>query len=323
MKAIVQGGYGPPMDVLRLEDVPDPVAEPGKVLVKVEVAGVNAADWHLVTGMPYVMRSAGLGLRRPKEPIPGLDLAGQVEAVGAGVTRFRPGDQVFGSASRAFAELVDVPEERLAPVPPGVTLVAAAATPIAAVTALQGLRQGHNGPGRRVLVTGASGGVGTFAVQMAASRSAHVTAVCSNRNIDLVRRLGADEVIDYTVRDPATWVGPYELILHLAGPLPVAVARRVLASDGTVVLSSGDGGPWWGPLPRMATAMAAGVITRTAFRILTARMNREDLEAVAGLLASGTVQPVIDRTYSLAQAAAAVQYLRAGHTRGKVVITVR
>jgi NADPH:quinone reductase-like Zn-dependent oxidoreductase len=323
MRAIVQRGYGSPTDVLRLKDVPDPVVEPGKVLVRVEVAGVNAADWHLVTGMPYVMRSAGLGLRGPKEPIPGLDLAGQVEAVGAGVARFRPGDHVFGSASRAFAELVDVPEERLAPVPPGVTVVAAAATPISAVTALQGLRSGRNAPGRRVLVTGASGGVGTFAVQMAASGGAHVSAVCSNRNVDLVRRLGADEVIDYTVRDPTTWVGPFDLILHLAGPLPVGVARRVLAPDGTVVLSSGDGGPWWGPLPHMATAMAAGVVTRTAFRVLTARMNREDLETVAGLLASGTVQPVIDRTYTLAQAGDAVQYLREGHTQGKVVIAVR
>jgi NADPH:quinone reductase-like Zn-dependent oxidoreductase len=323
MKAVVQRGYGSPTDVLRLEDVPDPVLAPGKVLVRVEVAGVNAADWHLVMGMPYVMRAAGLGLREPKEPIPGLDLAGRVEGVGAGVTRFRPGDHVFGSASRAFAELVDVPEERLTLVPPGVTSVAAAATPISAVTALQGLRKGRNTPGRRILVTGASGGVGTFAVQMAARDSAHVTAVCSNRNVDLVRRLGADEVIDYTVRDPATWVGPYHLILHLAGPLPVAVARRVLAPDGTVVLSSGDGGSWWGPLPLMATALAAGVITRTAVRVLTARMNREDLETVTGLLESGAVQPVIDRTYTLAQGGAAVQYLREGHTQGKVVIAVR
>jgi NADPH:quinone reductase-like Zn-dependent oxidoreductase len=322
MRAVVQRGFGPPSEVLRLEQVPDPLPGPGEVLVRVEAAGVNAADWHLVTGMPYVMRAAGLGVRGPKEPVPGLDLAGRVEAVGTGVSRFQPGDRVFGSASRAFAQLVNAPEERLAPVPAGLSSIDAAAAPLAAVTALQGLRQGGLAPGRRVLVTGASGGVGTFAVQIAAARGARVTAVCSTRNVELMRGIGAHNVIDYTSTDITRWRGTYDQILHLAGPMSLPAARRLLAPDGTLVLSSGEGGPWWGPLPQIARAVVAGPIVRRRFRILTARMRRDDLVEVAEMLASGAVKPVIDRTYPLEAVAAAVRYLQDGHTQGKVVLTV-
>ncbi len=322
MKAVTQRGFGPATQVLRLEEVPDPVAGPGEVLVRVEAAGVNAADWHIVRGMPYVMRASGIGLRGPKETTPGLDVAGRVEALGGDVTRFRPGDRVFGWVPRAFAELVSAPQDRLAPSPPALSSVEAAAVPLAAVTALQGLRTGGLAPGDRTLITGASGGVGTFAVQIAKARGAHVTGVCSTRNVDLVRRIGADETIDYTAQDMSTWAGRYDVILHLAGSMSVSTVRRVLAPDGTLVLSSGDGGPWWGPLPRMARTMLAGPVVRRRVRLLMARMDRDDLDELAGMLASGAVRPVIDRTYPLAEAAAAVQYLQDGHTQGKIVIAV-
>lgn len=322
MRAIVQRGYGTPAAVLRLEDVPDPVAGPGEVLVRVDAAGVNAADWHLVLGLPYVMRGAGIGLRGPKEPIPGLDLAGVVETVGDGVTRLRPGDRVFGSAARTFAELANVPDKRVVPTPSALPSVEAAAVPLAALTALQGLRTTETAPGQRVLITGASGGVGTFAVQIAAAHGAHVTAVCSRRNVDLVRSLGADEVIDYTAQDVTTWPGTYDLILHLAGPLPPSAARRLLAPDGTLLLSSGQGGDWFGPLPWMGFTIAVGRLTGRRVRFLTMRTRREDLDTIAAMLTSGAIRPVMDRTYPLAEAATAVQYLKDGHTQGKTVLTV-
>jgi NADPH:quinone reductase-like Zn-dependent oxidoreductase len=321
MKAIVQDRFGPPTQVLRLDDVADPVIDAKDVLLRVEAAGVNAADWHLVTGEPVVMRPA-LGGRRPKQPVPGLDVAGRVEAVGADVHGVRPGDEVFGWCTRAFAELVRVPEDQLLPRPERLSAVQAAAVPLAATTALQGLRLGGLREGHHVLITGASGGVGTFAVQIAKARGAHVTGVCRTGNVDLVRAIGADEVLDYT-RDGVPPAGErYDLIFHLAGHLSLPALRGALTPGGIGVLSTGAGGRWVGPLPMLARAVAAARLRRAPFKILTAKSSRDDLAEIVRLIAAGAVTPVLDSTHPLAGAPAAVQYLREGHTSGKVVITL-
>lgn len=322
MKAIVQREYGSPLDVLRLEDVDDPAVGPTDVLVRVGAAGVNAADWHLVTGMPYVIRVAGMGLR-PKEPVPGREVAGRVEAVGRDVTRLRPGDEVFGWSTGAFAELVAAPEDHFAPTPANLSTVQAAAVPLAALTALQGLRdQGRVQAGHRVLVTGASGGVGTFAVQLAKSLGAHVTGVCSTRNLEMVRAIGADEVIDYTREQVPGSGHRYDVILHVAGPTSLASMRRALTREGALVLVNGEGGRWLGPLPLLARARAVSAVIPQRFCVYVAKETGADLVAIADLLASGAVTPVIDRTYDLSEAPSAVHYLQEGHTQGKVVIPI-
>jgi NADPH:quinone reductase-like Zn-dependent oxidoreductase len=322
MKAVVQREYGPPLEVLRLEDVDEPTPGNGEVLVRVRAAGVNALDWHLVTGEPTIMRLVGMGLRRPKRPGVGRDVAGVVEAVGQGVTRFRPGDEVFGWCAGAFAELVVTGEDRLVPKPANVTFEQAAAIPVAAITALQGLRdQGEVEPGQQVLITGASGGVGTFAVQLAKHLGAEVTAVCSTRNLDLVRSIGADHAVDYTREDFTRSGQRYDAILDIAGRPALLGCRRTLKPGGRLVLAGGEGGRWLGPLPRMVRALLLGLLGSRKVRTFEAKENREDTLVLADRLESGHLCPVIDRTYDLAAAPEAVRYLEEGHTQGKVVVT--
>jgi NADPH:quinone reductase-like Zn-dependent oxidoreductase len=322
MKAIVQREYGAPLEVLRLEDVDDPRPGDGEVLVRVRAAGVNALDWHLVTGEPTIMRIAGMGLRRPKRSGVGRDVAGVVEAVGPGATRFRTGDEVFGWCDGAFAELVVTGEDSLVPKPANVTFEEAAATPVAAITALQGLRdQGEAQPGQQVLITGASGGVGTFAVQLAKHLGAEVTAVCSTRNLELVRSIGADHAVDYTRQDFTQSGHRYDVILDIAGRPSLRGCRRSLKPGGRLVLAGGEGGRWLGPLPRMGRALLLGLLGDREVRAFEAKENREDTLELAGLLEAGDLVPVLDRTYDLAAAPEAVRYLEEGHTQGKVVVT--
>jgi NADPH:quinone reductase-like Zn-dependent oxidoreductase len=323
MKAIVQREYGPPLDVLRLEAVPEPRPGDGEVLVRVRAASVNALDWHLVTGEPTVMRLTGMGVRRPRRSGVGRDVAGTVADVGQGVTRFRPGDEVFGWCDGAFAELVVTREDSLVPKPPSVTFEQAAAIPVAAITALQGLRdQGGLQPGQRALITGASGGVGTFAVQLAKHLGAEVTAVCSTRNVDLVRSIGADHVVDYT-REDATRTGRrYDVILDIAGRPPLLGCRRSLVPGGRLVLAGGEGGRRLGPLPRMVRGLLLGLVGDRTVRAFLAKETRTDTLALAALVADGIISPVIDRVYDLAGAPEAVRYLQQGHTQGKVVVTL-
>jgi NADPH:quinone reductase-like Zn-dependent oxidoreductase len=322
MKAIVQRTYGPPREVLRLEDVDVP--EPGarEVRVRVQAAGLNALDWHLVTGEPTIMRVAGLGFPRPKHSGVGRDVAGIVEAVGPEVTRLRRGDEVFGWCAGACAQFVVTGEDSLVAKPTNVTFEQAAAVPVAAITALQALRdQGELQPGQHVLVTGASGGVGTFAVQLAKHLGAEVTAVCSTRNLDLVRSIGADHVVDYTQQDVTRSRGRFDLHLDIAGRPSLIGCHRSLRSGGRLVLVGGEGGRMLGPIPRMGRALLMGLVTSRSVRAFEAKENREDTLVLAALLASGALDPVIDRVEDLAAVPDAVQYLAAGHTRGKVVIT--
>jgi NADPH:quinone reductase-like Zn-dependent oxidoreductase len=323
MKAIVQREYGAPLEVLRLEEVDEPTPGDGEVLIRVRAAGVNALDWHLVTGEPTIMRLVGMGFRRPKRPHVGRDVAGLVEAVGPGVTRFRPGDEVFGWCAGAFAELVVTREDSLVAKPAKVTFEQAAATPVAAITALQGLRDhGEVQPGQRVLITGASGGVGTFAVQLAKHLGAEVTAVCSTRNLDRVRSIGADHAVDYTRQDFTRSGHRYDVILDIAGRPSLLGCRRSLQPGGRLVLAGGEGGRWLGPLPRMVRALLLGLLGSRRVRAFEAKENREDTLELAEMLAAGILSPVLDRAYDLAAAPEAVRYLEEGHTQGKVVVTV-
>jgi NADPH:quinone reductase-like Zn-dependent oxidoreductase len=323
VKAITQREYGPPMQVLTLDDVPEPAVGDGEVLVDVHAAGVNALDWHLVTGVPSLVRIAGNGLRRPKRSGVGRDLAGTVAAVGGSVTRFKPGDEVFGVGLGTFAEQVATKEDNLVHKPAAVSFVDAAAVPIAAVTALQGLRdRGNLQPGQRVLITGASGGVGTFAVQLAKAEGAEVTAVCSTRNQTLARTIGADHAIDYS-QGPVVHGGEdYDLIVDIAGRPPLRATRRALNASGTLVTLGGEGGRVLGPLPRMARAFLLFRVGGRSVRFLDAKVTRSVLDEVAGALEAGHLTPVIDRTFPLASAPEAVRYLEEGHTQGKVVVEI-
>ena len=327
MKAIAHDRYGPPQDVLALRDVDRPAVEDGQVLVRVRAASVNPADWHLIRGEPSIARLQW-GLRAPKFAVPGCDLAGQVEAVGHSVTSLQPGDEVFGSLFMrgfgALAELASVPEDVLAPKPANLSFDDAAAVPIAALTALQGLRdRGRVEAGHKVLIIGASGGVGTFAVQIAKSLGAEVTGVCSTRNVDMVRSLGADHVVDYTREDFTQGGQRYDLIFQLAGTGSPSECRRALIPKGTLLLSSGESnGRVIGPLGRVAKALAMSPFVGQRMVSFTVKPNRADLEAVKRLIEAGEVSPVIDRSYPLAEAPDAIAYLEEGHARGKVVITL-
>ncbi|MFI9813921.1 NAD(P)-dependent alcohol dehydrogenase [Saccharothrix variisporea] len=331
MKAIVQDRYGP-SDLLRLEDVDKPTPADDEVLVRVHAASVNAADWHIMRGDPRLARlvmPVAFGWSGPKRKIRGRDFAGRVEAVGARVTRFRPGDEVFGDlgfADGAFAEYVCAPEGVVARKPAGLTFEQAAAIPLAGNTALMGVRDlGRVRSGQRVLVNGASGGVGTFAVQIAKSLGAEVTAVCSTRNADLVRSIGADHVVDYTKEDFAARGERYDVVFDLVGNRSLTDLRRVLAPAGTVVLSGGgvsEGGSLVGPMGLTIKALLVSRFVRQRFVVLNTVTSRENLETLAGLAESGAVVPVVDRTYSLPEAAAAIRYLELEHARAKVVVTV-
>ena len=319
MKAIVHRRYGPP-DVLTLEDLPRPEPGPGEVLVRVRAASVFAGDWHAVRGAPFFVRFE-TGLRRPRNPIPGIDLAGVVEGTGPGVVDLRTGDEVFGFASGSLAELVCVPADHLARLPRNLTFEQAAAVPEAGMTALQGLRdQGRVRAGQRVLVIGASGGVGTFAVQIATALGAEVTGVCGPANAELVRSIGAAHVVDYTRTDVTTAGTRYDVIFQLAGTASPRRLRRALEPGGTLVLCSGEGR--LAGLGRMLTAVVLNPFVRERLAVLLTKENGTDLGILADMIAAGQVLPVIDRTYPLAKAGEALAYLEAGHARGKVVVAI-
>jgi NADPH:quinone reductase-like Zn-dependent oxidoreductase len=323
MKAIVYHEYGSP-DVLELREIDKPVVEDDEVLVRVRAASANPADWHFMRGQPYIMRPQS-GLRRPRNSVLGRDISGQVEAVGKDVTRFRPGDEVFGDVETAgFAEYRCVTEGFLGPKPANLTFEQAAAVPLAALTALQGLRDaGQVQPEQKVLIIGASGGVGTFAVQIAKWLGADVTGVCSTRNVEMVRSLGADHVIDYTQEDFTQSGQKYDLILQLAGTRSPSDCRRALTPKGTLVLSSGESdGRWIGPVDRIIKAVALSPFVSQKLGSFLAKPNEEDLQFLKELIEAGKVKPVIDRRYPLSEAPEAIRYLEEGHARGKVVITV-
>ena len=319
MKAFLFDRYGPP-DVLTEREVESPaIAADDDVLVRIEAAATNALDWHFLRGRPYLMRLDGPALLRPKERRLGVDLAGRVEAVGPAVTRFRPGDEVFGWTWGAYAEVVATKERKLLARPAGLSAIEAAAIPTAATTALQGLRDvARLQAGQDVLVIGASGGVGTFAVQIAKALGArHVTGVCHTRNVDLVRSLGADDVVDYASEDPVRRGRRYDVIFQLAGTHSPLALRRALAPDGTLVLSSGIGP--FGGMDRVAAGMILSRLSRQRMPFFLARLTLEDLEAIVAMIEAGTVRPVIERTYPLAETQAAIAHIDSGHTRGKVL----
>ncbi|MEM7357115.1 MAG: NAD(P)-dependent alcohol dehydrogenase [Acidobacteriota bacterium] len=322
MQAITYSHYGAP-DILQLEEVARPVLGEDAVLVKVRAAAANPYDWHFMRGEPYFMRLF-IGLRRPKAKHLGVDFAGEVEAVGENVTSLRPGDEVFGVANGAFAEVVRAAETELARKPSNLTFEQAAAVPLAALTALQGLRDaGRLQPKEKVLIIGASGGVGTFAVQIAKALGAHVTGVCSTRNLELVRSLGADEVIDYTQEDCIGSDQKYDLIFQLAGTRSPAACRRALTPNGRLILSSGDSsGRWIGPLGRLLQAAVLSPFVSQKLAALDTKRNRGDLRDLRQLIEAGQVTPVIDRIHTLAEVPEALRYLEQGHARGKVVIKV-
>ena len=325
MKAIVQDRYGP-ADVLELRDVDRPAAGDDEVLVAVRAAGVDPGVWHLMTGEPYLVRAMGFGVRRPKVAVRGRDLAGVVEAVGGRVTRFRPGDEVYGTCeSGSFAEYAVAPQRLLAAKPAGMTFEQAAVTPISGVTALQAVRDcGRVKPGQRVMVIGAAGGVGSFAVQIAKAVGATVTGVCSAAKADLVRSLGADGVIDYT-RDEVDRDGPrYEVVIDTAGNRSLRLLRRAMTPHGTLVLVGGEhgGGRLLGGFDRQFRAPLTSAFGGQRMRGLVAKERAEDLEELGRLIDAGAVTPVIDRTYALTDAPDAIRYLAEGHAAGKIVVTI-
>jgi len=325
MKAIVYCDYGT-SDVLRLENIEKPVPADNQLLIKVRAAALNPLDWHFMRGTPYVMRLQA-GLRKPKSIRLGVDFAGTVEAIGTNVTQFKPGDEVFGGGAGAFAEYVCVGEDRaIALKPANLTFEQAAAVPIAAVTALQALRdKGKVRPGQKVLINGASGGVGTFAVQLAKTFGADVTGVCSTRNIDMVRSLGADQVIDYTKEDFTKSGQRYDLILDNVVNHSLSECRRVLNPQGRYVMIGG-GGPnerrWIGPLARPLQALASSPFVSQEMGMMLAQLNKKDLALLGEFMQSEKVTPVIDRRYTLSEVPAAIRYLEEGHARGKVVVNL-
>lgn len=322
MKAIVQRCYGA-ADVLALEDIAKPVPGDDEVLVRVRAAGTNPLDWHYLHGTPYVMRlSSGFG--RPANTRLGVDFAGTVESVGRNVSRFKAGDEVFGGRTGAFAEYVVVRADRnIVAKPANLTFEQAAAVPVAAVTALQALRdRGRVKAGDKVLVNGASGGVGTFAVQIAKSLGAEVTGVCSTRNLDLVRSLGADHVVDYTQEDFTLGSTKYDVIVDMVGSHALLDYKRVLADDGRFVIIGGPDGKWLGPLAGPIKAMFLSPFVKQEFGMMLAELNPADLEVLAAMMAEGKVTPVIDRSYALAEVPDAIRYLETSRARGKVVISI-
>ena len=321
MTAVVQRRYGPPEAVLACARVAKPVPRAGEVLVHVHAASVHPGDVFVVTGVPYVLRLA-FGLRRPGSGVPGRDLAGLVEAVGAGVTGLRPGDAVFGwTATGSLAEYVRAPAANFVPKPERLTMAQAAALATSGLTALQALRDvARVQPGQTVLITGASGGVGSFAVQIAKAMGAEVTGVCNTRNLALVRALGADHVIDYTEVDFTRGARRYDVILDNVEAQPLAATRRALAPTGTLIPNSGKGGRWFGPLGRIVAAQVRSRFTRQHLRPFLSVEKHDDLRALAELVEAGTVTPAVDRAFPLERAADALAYVGEGHARGKVVV---
>ena len=319
MKAIVQRQYGP-ADVLEVEEIDRPVIGDDKVLVRVHAASVNPADWHLMRGSPWFLRLMS-GLSRPSPGVRGLDVSGRVEAVGRKVTRFAPGDEVFGCSEGAFAEYAAPGGDSLVPKPAALTHEQAAAVPLAGCTALQGLRdQGRIEPQQRVLIIGASGGVGTFAVQIAKCLEAEVTGVCSTRNLEMVRSIGADHVIDYTAEDPTRGSERYDLVFQLAGTASPSSLRRALKPHGTLVLSSGEG-PVAG-IDRILAMLVTSPFVSQRQVTWVAQDKQADMALLSDWLEAGKITPVLDRTYPFEATAEAMRYVEQGHTQGKVVITI-
>ncbi len=323
MKAIVYCDFGSP-DVLKVENIEKPTPEEDQVLVRVRAASVNPLDWHYVRGKPYFARLMGMGLRRPKVTRLGVDFAGTVEAVGKNVKRFKPGDDVFGGRTGAFAEYVTVREERaVALKPANVTFEQAASVSVAALTALQGLRdKGQIRPGQKVLINGASGGVGTFAVQIAKSFGAEVTGVCSTRNVDMVRSIGADHVIDYTKEDFTKSEQRYDLIIDNVGNRSLSECRGILTPKGRYVMVGGPSSGWIDPLPRALGALVMSRFVSQDMVMFIAQLNQRDLTILGDLMQAGKVKPVIDRQYKLSEVPKAIGYLEEGHARGKVIVAV-
>ena len=323
MKAIVQDRFGP-ADGLELRDIETPEIGATEVLVRVHAAGVDRGVWHVMTGLPYPIRLAGYGFRAPKHGVPGTDLAGVVTAVGADVTRFAPGDEVFGTGIGTYAEYARAHEDQLAAKPTTLTFEQAAALPASGVTALQALRdRGAVQPGQHVLVIGASGGVGTFAVQLAKAFGAEVTGVCSTTKTDLVRSLGADHVVDYSLEDFTATGTRYDLILDIGGNTSLSRLRQALTPKGTLVIVGGEtSGKWLGGTDRQVRAMVLSMFVSQKLGTFIAAVKQEDLLVLAQLAESGQLTPAVDRTFSLDEAPKAIRHLDEGHARGKVVVTV-
>jgi len=323
MKAIVRDTYGS-ADVLELRDIDKPEIADDEVLVHVHAAGVGRDVWHVMTGLPYPIRLAGYGLRAPKNPVIGSDVAGVVEAVGKNVSRFQPNDEVFGIGKGSYAEYVCAREDKLAPKPANLTFEQAAVVAISGLTALQGLRDhGRVEPGQEVLLIGASGGVGTFAVQIAKAFGAHVTGVCSTKKVEMVRSIGADHVIDYTQEDFAEGEQRYDLILDIGGNSSLARLRRVLTLRGTLMIVGGEtDGRWLGGTDRQLRALMLSRFVGQKLGTFVSSENHEDMIVLKDLIESGKLTPVIDRTYPLSETPEAIRYLEQGHARGKVLITV-
>jgi NADPH:quinone reductase-like Zn-dependent oxidoreductase len=324
MKAAVRDRFGSPRDVVEVRDIETPVPADDEVLVRVHAAALNMGDWYAVTGRPWIARPS-TGLRRPKSERLGADFAGTVDAVGTSVTEFRLGDEVFGARSGALADYVCVPEDRgIVPKPAGVTFEEAAAVPVAAITALQGLRdKGQLQPGQQVLVNGASGGVGTFAVQVAKALGAEVTAVCSTGNVGIARSLGADHVVDYSHGDFTRNDRRYDLMLDIAGGRSWSECKRVLEPQATFVIVGGPkSSRLLGPLSHVIKVRLAAVRCSRKVVFFIAQMNKEDMVVLRDLLEAGKVTSVIDRRYALSEVADAFRYIGEGHAQGKIVVTV-
>jgi NADPH:quinone reductase-like Zn-dependent oxidoreductase len=323
MNAIVQDKYGAPLDVLTLEEIGKPTVGDEDVLVQVRASGVHIGDWLVGSGLPYMIR-LGYGLTKPKNRVPGMEFAGQVEAVGKNVDQFEPGDEVFGfSSAGAFAEYVAVSQESLALKPANATFEQAAALPISGFTAVQAIRdKGQVQPGQKVLVIGASGGVGTYAVQIAKSYGAEVTGVCGTRNVDMVRSLGADHVVDYTQEEITDSGRLYDLILDTAGNRSLSDLRRALTPSGTLIIVGGSGGPWLMGVGRTLQAVVMSPFTSQKLASFLSATTQEDLIALKDFVEAEDVTPVIDRTYPLAETPQALAHVGERHTQGKTVITV-
>jgi NADPH:quinone reductase-like Zn-dependent oxidoreductase len=323
MRAVVQESYGS-TDVLELRDIAVPDVADDEVLVRVKAAGVDRGVWHVMTGRPYPVRLAGYGLRAPKNPVPGSDLVGVVETVGAGVTRWAPGDEVLGIGRGAFAEYATARQDKVVAKPANVSVEQAAVVAVSGLAALQAVRDhARTSTEQQVLIVGASGGVGTYAVQIAKARGAEVTGVCSPTKVDLVRSLGADEVIDYTRADFAEVPGRYDVILDIGGNSSLARLRRALTSKGTLVIVGGEtGGRWLGGTDRQLRALALSPFVGQKLTTFISSENGDDLLELVELIEAGQVSPIVDRTYPLSEAPKAIQYVEEGHASGKVVITV-
>lgn len=323
MRAIVQDAYGS-SDVLRLGEIDRPEIAPNEVLVEVVAAGMDRGTWHSMAGKPYLMRIMGFGFRRPKNRVPGLDVAGTVAAVGSEVTRFKLGDEVFGMSRGSFAEFAAVLEDKLAHKPIGLTFEEAAVVPISGGTALQGLRDSGNiEPGQKVLIIGASGGVGTYAVQLAKAMGAEVTGVSSTMKLELLRSIGADHVIDYTGEDYLDGSRRYDLIVDIGGNNPLSRLRRALTTTGTLVIVGGEErGNLTGGFGRQLRALALSPFVGQRLTMLASKERHTDLEALSPYLENGRVVPFIDKVYALAEVPAAMTHLEAGQARGKIVITI-